>query len=100
MSDDEVAAASTGGLDQFSPTVTKTVVERVAPILRRWSAVWVSLVLLQFVLGACTIWTNKAADIATAHVATGALTLVLGALLTAMSWRLQSRSELAKREVA
>ena len=74
MSDDEVAAASTGGLDQFSPTVTKTVVERVAPILRRWSAVWVSLVLLQFVLGACTIWTNKAADIATAHVATGALT--------------------------
>ena len=36
MSHDEVAAASTGGLDQFSPTVTKTVVERVAPILRRW----------------------------------------------------------------
>ncbi|MCW2590608.1 MAG: 1-acyl-sn-glycerol-3-phosphate acyltransferase [Mycobacterium sp.] len=36
MSDDEVAAASTGGLDQFSASVTKTVVERVAPILRRW----------------------------------------------------------------
>jgi len=36
MSDDEVAAASTGGLDQFSPSVTRTVVERVGPILRRW----------------------------------------------------------------
>ena len=71
-----------------------------ASMLRRWSAAWVGLVFLQFLLGACTIWTNKAADIATAHVATGALTLVLGALLTAMSWRLQSRAELAKRGVA
>ncbi|MCE0522968.1 MAG: COX15/CtaA family protein [Methylacidiphilales bacterium] len=71
-----------------------------APILRRWSAVWVGLVFLQFALGAFTIWTNKAADIATAHVAVGALTLVLGALLTAMSWRLQSRAELAKKGAA
>jgi cytochrome c oxidase assembly protein subunit 15 len=71
-----------------------------APILRRWSAVWVFLVFLQFILGACTIWTNKAADVATTHVAVGALTLVLGALLAAMSWRLQSRAELAKRDVA
>jgi cytochrome c oxidase assembly protein subunit 15 len=73
---------------------------RAAPILRRWSAVWVGLVFLQFILGACTIWTNKAADIATTHVAVGALTLVLGALLTAMSWRLQSRAELAKKGLA
>jgi heme a synthase len=72
----------------------------VAPILRRWSAVWVFLVFLQFALGAFTIWTNKAADVATTHVAVGALTLVLGALLTAMSWRLQSRAELAKKGVA
>jgi len=36
MSDDEVAEASTGGLDQFSPSITRTVVERVGPILRRW----------------------------------------------------------------
>ncbi len=71
-----------------------------APILRRWSAAWVGLVLIQFLLGACTIWTNKAADVATAHVATGALTLVLGALLTAMSWRLQLQAELAKKGVA
>src|SRR6185312_2052412 len=36
MSDDESAVASIGGLDQFSPSITRTVVERVAPILRRW----------------------------------------------------------------
>ncbi len=71
-----------------------------APILRRWSAVWVGLVFVQFLLGACTIWTNKAADVATTHVAVGALTLVLGALLTAMSWRLQSLAEVAKRGIA
>jgi cytochrome c oxidase assembly protein subunit 15 len=70
-----------------------------APILRRWSAAWVFLVFLQFALGALTIWTNKAADVATTLVAVGALTLVLGALLTAMSWRLQSCAELAKRDV-
>jgi len=72
----------------------------VAPILRRWSAVWVLLVLTQFALGACTIWTNKAADVATTHVAVGALTFVLGALLTAISWRLQSQGELATKGVA
>jgi len=71
-----------------------------SPMLRGWSAAWVGLVFLQFLLGACTIWTNKAADVATAHVATGALTLVLGALLCAMSWRLQSGAELAKRRSA
>jgi cytochrome c oxidase assembly protein subunit 15 len=60
-----------------------------APELRQWSAVWVSLVCLQVALGAFTIWTNKAADIATAHVAGGALTLMTGALLTAMSARLR-----------
>jgi cytochrome c oxidase assembly protein subunit 15 len=59
-------------------------------ILRRWSAVWVGLVFTQFALGAFTIWTNKAADVATTHVAVGALTLVLGSLLTAISWRLRS----------
>ena len=71
-----------------------------APILRRWSAVWAGLVFVQFLLGAYTIWTNKAAEIATAHVAVGALTLLLGALLAAMSWRLQSQAELAKRSAA
>ena len=71
-----------------------------APILRRWSATWVGLVFVQFLLGALTIWTNKAADVATTHVAVGALTFVLGVLLTAMSWHLQSRAKLAKKGVA
>jgi cytochrome c oxidase assembly protein subunit 15 len=71
-----------------------------APILRRWNAVWVLLVFLQFALGALTIWTNKSPHVATTHVAIGALTLVLGALLTAMSWRLQSQAELTHSEVA
>jgi 1-acyl-sn-glycerol-3-phosphate acyltransferase len=36
MSDDEVAEASTGGLDQFSPTLTRVVAERIGPLLRRY----------------------------------------------------------------
>ena len=64
-------------------------------ILRQWSAIWVVLVCLQIALGAFTIWTNKAADIATTHVAVGALTLVTGALLTTISWRLQWKERTA-----
>ena len=36
---------------------------------------------LQVGLGAATIWTSKAADIATAHVAVCALSLMTGAML-------------------
>jgi cytochrome c oxidase assembly protein subunit 15 len=43
---------------------------------------WIFLILIQFGLGAWTIWSNKAADIATAHVFVGALTLMTGALLS------------------
>jgi cytochrome c oxidase assembly protein subunit 15 len=60
-----------------------------APELRQWSAIWVVLVCLQIGLGAWTIWSNKAADVATTHVAIGALTLITGAVLTAMSLRLR-----------
>ena len=42
---------------------------------------WVTLILVQVALGAATIWTNKSADIATAHVAVGALSLATGAML-------------------
>ena len=55
--------------------------------LTRGAAVWLGLVLVQVGLGAWTIWSNKAADIATAHVVVGALCLVTGALLTAISFR-------------
>jgi len=42
-----------------------------------WS--WLALILVQIGLGAATIWSNKAADVATAHVLVGALALALGA---------------------
>ena len=47
-------------------------------LLRRLSIWWVAFFLLQFSLGASTIWSNKAADIATTHVAVGAIMLSLG----------------------
>ncbi len=43
---------------------------------------WAALFLGQFCLGAATIWTNKAADVATAHVTLGAMTLSFGVLAT------------------
>jgi cytochrome c oxidase assembly protein subunit 15 len=42
---------------------------------------WILLIVVQFCLGAWTVLSNKAADIATAHVLFGALTLMLGVLL-------------------
>jgi len=41
---------------------------------------WLGLLTLQVLLGAATIWTNKAADVATGHVMVGALALLTGAL--------------------
>jgi cytochrome c oxidase assembly protein subunit 15 len=48
---------------------------------------WFALILLQVGLGAATIWTNKAADVATAHVLVGALALAVGALWCAIAYR-------------
>jgi len=55
--------------------------------LRRLANVWVGLILIQIALGAWTIWSNKAADVATAHVVVGALSLVTGALGCLISFR-------------
>jgi len=63
---------------------------REIPALRRLSILWVVLVFCQITLGAWTIWSNKAADIATAHVAMGALMLSFGVSICAILWRLQS----------
>jgi cytochrome c oxidase assembly protein subunit 15 len=41
---------------------------------------WLLLLALQIILGAATIWSNKAADVATAHVMVGALALLTGSL--------------------
>ena len=46
------------------------------------AGVWLALVLVQFLLGAWTIWSNKAADIATSHVFVGALIFMIGVLLS------------------
>ena len=57
--------------------------------LRRLSSVWLFLLLCQITLGAWTIWSNKAADIATTHVAVGAIMLSLGVVISALCWRLE-----------
>ncbi len=53
----------------------------------RLALVWLGLIVTQVFLGAFTIWSNKAADVATTHVVVGALSLVTGALLTIISFR-------------
>ena len=54
-------------------------------LLSRLALAWLGLILTQVLLGAATIWSNKAADIATAHVLVGALSLALGAILCIIS---------------
>jgi len=56
--------------------------------LRRLSIFWVALVICQITLGAWTIWSNKAADVATAHVAVGATMLSFGVSICAICWRI------------
>lgn len=54
------------------------------------SSLWVFFLALQVTLGAWTIWSNKAADIATAHVAGGATLLALGVSIVAISRRVSA----------
>jgi heme a synthase len=56
--------------------------------LKRLSIWWVALVTCQIALGAWTIWSNKAADIATAHVAVGAIMLSFGVSISAICHRI------------
>ena len=51
-------------------------------IAARLALAWPGLISVQVLLGAATIWSNKAADIATGHVLVGALSLALGAMLS------------------
>jgi heme a synthase len=63
-------------------TAVRLLRNRFLPLFfRRCASVWILLVFVQFCLGAWTVLSNKAADIATAHVFCGALTLMLGVLL-------------------
>ncbi|MDB6027757.1 MAG: Cytochrome oxidase assembly [Verrucomicrobiales bacterium] len=56
--------------------------------LTKVASLWLGFIVLQVFLGAATIWTLKAADVATAHVAIGALSLVTGGLLSIVSYRI------------
>jgi cytochrome c oxidase assembly protein subunit 15 len=56
-------------------------------VLRKLSILWIALLVAQVTLGASTIWSNKAADIATAHVAMGATMLSLGVCFAAIGFR-------------
>ncbi len=57
-------------------------------LLMRLGWVWALLLLVQSLLGAITIWSDKAADIATAHVVVGALSLNCVIVLSLLTWRL------------
>ena len=48
----------------------------------RFAAAWWGVIWAQAALGAATIWSNKAADVATAHVLCGALSLLAGTILS------------------
>ena len=61
----------------------------VASSIRSLSTFWLLLVIVQVTLGAWTIWSNKAADIATAHVAVGTITFSVGVAISALLLRLQ-----------
>jgi cytochrome c oxidase assembly protein subunit 15 len=62
-------------------------VGRRRPELRKLTLAWFGLIVGQVLLGAVTIWSNKAADIATAHVLVGALSLAFGSILSIICFR-------------
>lgn len=59
----------------------------VGSALARGVDCWLGLVCLQAILGASTVWSEKSAEVATLHVMTGALCLVVGGLLTIALFR-------------
>jgi cytochrome c oxidase assembly protein subunit 15 len=60
---------------------------RAVPALMRLSNMWLGVLIFQISLGAWTIWSNKAADVATAHVAFGAVMFALGVAIYAICSR-------------
>jgi heme a synthase len=70
---------------------------RISAVLKRLSTLWVILVFCQITLGGWVIWSNKAADIATAHVALGAIMLSFGVSISAICWRIFGRADTLRR---
>ena len=63
-----------------------------ADALTKLSLAWLAMIIAQIGLGAWTIWSNKAADIATAHVLVGAISLVIGAIWCIIAFRRSLRT--------
>jgi cytochrome c oxidase assembly protein subunit 15 len=51
---------------------------------------WLILIVAQAILGAATIWSDKAADVATVHVLLGALSLASGTVISLTAWKVFS----------
>ena len=68
-----------------------------AGMLSRFCDVWFLFLVCQITLGAWVIWSNKAADIATAHVAVGATLLALGISISANCLRILQWEQQALR---
>jgi cytochrome c oxidase assembly protein subunit 15 len=64
-----------------------------AGMLSRFTDLWFLLLACQVTLGAWVIWSNKAADIATTHVAVGASMFALGVALSALCLKLRRDPE-------
>ena len=72
-------------------------VAEVSAALKRLSVLWVILVISQIALGGWVIWSNKAADVATAHVALGAVMLSFGVSISAICWRVSGKAGALRR---
>jgi len=66
---------------------------KTSSVLPKLAGVWLGLVIIQITLGGWTILSNKAADIATAHVAFGAITFAVGIATCALLIRSQQLSQ-------
>jgi cytochrome c oxidase assembly protein subunit 15 len=77
------------GVIAFCSRVWKHVPQ--VPALKSLSIWWTAFLFVQLTLGAWTIWSNKAADIATAHVAVGAIMLSFGVSISAISWQVSPK---------
>jgi heme A synthase len=62
-------------------------------LLRKPATVLFTLLCMQLMLGASTVWSGKAVLITTAHVATGALVLGTSVLLTLRAWGMVPASD-------
>ncbi len=68
-------------------------------LLSKLSLAWLGLIFSQAILGAATVWSNKAADVATMHVVVGALSLMTGTSVALVTFRLANLAVRAPTQV-